>query len=145
MAQYDAVSKYVVQAHPEDFIRFILEQDNIVVRAVLDTEQPTVEARQADSLIRVQIAGEDALVHTEFQTTDSTNPAMRYRMIDYIGRIIGRYRLPVYSNVIYLRPGAGRSDKGYYVQELPGYEVLVNYKVIRLSEVDGQAIIEEGV
>ena len=48
------------------------------------------------------------------------------------------------SFVIYLRPGAGRCDKGYYIQELPGHRVVVEYQVIRLSEIDGQAIIEGG-
>ena len=89
----------------------------------------------------MRIEGEDALIHCEFQTADSTDTPMSHRMAGYIGRAIERYGLPIFSFVIYLRPGAGRRDKGYYIQELPGHEVLVKYKVIRLSEIDGQTII----
>ena len=43
-----------------------------------------------------------------------------------------------------LRPDAGRNDPGHYVQERRGYRVLVQYKVIRLIEIDGQRILAEG-
>ena len=144
MAEYDTISKHLIQTYPDDFIRFTLGRADIEVLEVLETEQPTVEARRADSLIRVRIEGEDALIHCEFQTADSTDTPMSHRMAGYIGRAIERYGLPIFSFVIYLRPGAGRRDKGYYLQELPGHEVLVKYKVIRLSEIDGQAIIAGG-
>ena len=93
-----------------DFVRFTFEQEDIEVLEVIDTEQPTVESRLMDSLIRVRIHGEEALVHNEFQTGDSTNPPMPRRMVGYIGRAIESYGLPIYSNVIYLRPDAGQRD-----------------------------------
>ena len=43
-----------------------------------------------------------------------------------------------------LRPDAGRNEPGYYVQERRGYRVLVQYKVIRLIEIDGQRILAAG-
>ena len=67
---------------------------------------------------------------------------MPRRMAGYIGRGIEQYGLPIYSSVIYLRPDAGRSDPGYYVQERHGFRVLVQYQVIRLSELDGQRILD---
>ncbi|MDE2742613.1 MAG: hypothetical protein OXI58_13560 [Gemmatimonadota bacterium] len=111
---------------------------------MIDTEQPTVEIHRTDSLIRVRIGSEEALVHHEFQTTDST-PPMPQRMAGYIGRAIGQHGLPIYSNVIYLRPDAGRTDPGHYLQERHGYRVLVQYKVIRLSELAGQLILDRGL
>ena len=45
------------------------DERDVEVLAVIDTEQYTVEARQTDSLIRVRMDGEEALVHNEFQTT----------------------------------------------------------------------------
>ena len=95
---------------------------------------PTVEAHRTDSLIRVRVGDEEALVHHEFQTTDS-NPPMPRRMAGYIGRGIEQHGLPIYSSVIYLRPNAGRTDPGHYLQERHGYRVLVQYQVIRLSEL----------
>ena len=141
MAEFDTVSKQLIQTYPHDFVRFALQRDDIQGVKVLDTEQPTI--RRTDSLLHVSLAdGEKVLVHHEFQTTDSTDPPMPQRMAAYIGYYIGQYGLPIHSTVIYLRPDAGRHDPGYYVQERPGYRVLVQYKVIRLIELDGQGILD---
>jgi len=144
MADIDTISKYLIQHYPDHFTRFALARDDIEVIEVIETEQPTVRARRSDSFIRVRIDGEEALVHNEFQTTDSTNPPMERRMAGYIGRAIEHHGLPIYSNVIYLRPNAGQNDLGYYVQELPGYEIVIRYRVIRLIEIEGQPILSTG-
>ena len=143
MTEFDTVSKHLIHTYPHDFARFALQHDDLEVLDVIDTEQPTVKAHRTDSLIRVRVAGEEALVHHEFQTTDS-DPPMPYRMVGYIGRGIQQYRLPIYSIVIYLRPDAGRTDPGYYLQEQHGFRILVQYKVIRLIEIDGQRILDAG-
>ena len=144
MAEFDAISKALIQTYPQDFARFTLAQDDVEVLEVLDTEQPTVETHRMDSLMRVRIDGTEALVHHEFQTTNSTHSAMPLRMAGYMGRMLEQYGLPVYSHVIYLRPDAGRHDRGEYVQDRPSYRVVIQYKVIRLSELDGQAILDGG-
>ena len=141
MAEFDTISKHLIQKYPDDFAGFTLGREDVEVLAVIDTEQYTVEARQTDSLIRVRIDGEEVLVHNEFQTTDSTNPPMPRRMAGYIGRAIEHHGLPIYSNVIYLRPNAGRRDLGYYVQEHLDYEITIRYRVIRLIEIEGQRIL----
>ena len=142
MAEFDTIAKHLIHTYPHDFARFALQRDDIEVVEVLDTEQPTV--RRTDSLLRVRVGGEEALVHHEFQTTDSTDPPMPRRMASYIGHGIGQYGLPIYSSVIYLRPDAGRTDPGHYLQERHGYRVLVQYQVIRLSELDGQRMLDAG-
>ena len=144
MAEYDAISKRLIQTYPKDIVYFTLGRDDIEVRAILETEQPKVEMHRTDSLILVRIDGEEALVHTEFQTTDSTDTPMPIRMAGYKIRIIEQYGLPVYSFVIYLRPNAGRRDKGRFIQRLPGHRFFVQYKVIRLSEIEGQDIVAGG-
>ena len=143
MAEFDTIAKHLIHTYPHDFARFALQQDDVQILGVVDTEQLAAKTHRTDSLIRVQVGGEKALVHHEFQTTDS-NPPMPLRMIGYIGRGIEQHRRPIYSNVIYLRPDAGRNDPGYYVQERRGYRVLVQYKVIRLIEIDGQRILNAG-
>ena len=142
MAEFDTIAKHLIHTYPYDFARFALQRDDIEVVEVLDTEQPTV--RRTDSLLRVRVDGEEALVHHEFQTTDSTDPSMPRRMAGYIGYLIECYGLPTYSSVLYLRPDAGRTDPGYYLQERPGFRVLVQYQVIRLSELDGQRMLDAG-
>ena len=144
MADIDTISKYLIQHYPDHFACFALARDDVEVIEVIETEQTTVEARRSDSFIRVRIGDEEVLVHHEFQTTDSTNPPMPRRMAGYIGRAIEHHGLPIYSNVIYLRPNAGKTDPGHYVQERPGYQVVIQYKVIRLIEIEGQRVLESG-
>ena len=143
MAEFDTVTKQLICTYPHDFAHFAFPQDDVQVLGVVDTEQPTVEAHRTDSLIRVCIDGQKALIHHEFQTTDSKTP-MPLRMARYIGYCIGQYGVPIYSTVIYLRPDAGRNDPGYYVQEQHGYQILIQYKVIRLIELDGQRMLDAG-
>ena len=138
MAEYDTISKHLIQTYPKDFFRLTLGRDDIQVLDILDTEQTTT--RHADSLIRVHIAGKETLIHHEFQTTD--DPSMPLRMAGYIIRAIEQHNLPIYSSVIYLRRSAGRRDPGHFIQEISGRDVLIEYTVIRLSEIDGQEIIE---
>ena len=138
MAKYDTISKHLIQTYPKDFIRLTLGRDDIQVLDMLDTEQTTT--RHADSLIRVHIAGKETLIHHEFQTTD--DPSMPLRMAGYIIRAIEQHNLPIYSSVIYLRRSAGRRDPGHFIQEISGRDVLIEYNVIRLSEVEGQEVIE---
>ena len=144
MAEFDAISKHLIQTYPQDFAGFTLGREDVEVLEVIDTEQPTVTAHQTDSLIRVRIDGLEALVHNEFQTTESTDPPMPRRMAGYIGRAIEQHGVPVFSSVIYLRPDSGRRDPGQYLQSHPGHRVLVQYKVIRLSELEGQRILDAG-
>ena len=152
MAEYDTISKDLIQTYPKDFIRLTFGQDDVEVLDILDTEpacasphadrQNTVKTRHTDSLIRVHIAGKEALVHTEFQTTD--DPSMPLRMAGYMIRAIEQHNLPIYASVIYLRRSAGRRDPGHFVQEISGHPVVIEYTVIRLSEIEGQDILDGG-
>lgn len=139
---YDNVSKHIIQQNPEDWIRFALGIPEAKVIEVLDTEQPTVRGHRADSFIHVDILGKEAIMHFEFQTQDSTQVRMPFRIAGYVGRGIETFQKPVYSHVIYLRPTAGRNDPGHYVQDMQGYEITIKYKVLRLQEIDGQAILD---
>jgi hypothetical protein len=120
---------------------FLMRGSNIEFLEHLESEFTTVETRQMDSLIKVLLAGEPALVHCEFQTSDSTHLEMVRRNVGYLGRCYERYGLPIFSHVIYLRPDAGRTDPGGYVQDIRGYRFIVEYKVIRLIEVEGASVL----
>ena len=144
MAEFDTISKYLIQTYPDQFAHFSLGREDVDVLEVLNTEQPTVEVRHTDSLLRVRLDDEVVLVHNEFQTTDSTHPSMPRRMAGYIGRAIEHHGVPVYSSVLYLRPDAGQTDPGQYLQAHPDHQVFIKYKVIRLSELDGQRILDAG-
>ena len=106
MASFDTASKKQIETNPQDFVNlcFKFGLTNITALEVVTPEQPTVEMHQADTLIKALRNNQEVLVHFEFQTTDSYDPEMPLRMAGYIIRAIEVYRLPVYSNVIYLRP-----------------------------------------
>ncbi len=144
MASFDTASKKQVETNPQDFVHlcFRFGLKNITVLEVITPEQPTVEMHQADILIKALHDGREVLVHFEFQTTDSYDPEMSLRMAGYIIRTIEVHRLPVYSNVIYLRPDAGRNDPGKFEQKLENHNISIEYQVFRLIEIDGQEILD---
>ena len=144
MAEFDSVAKSLISTYPEGFLAFLLGQPGGTVLEMLNTEQPTVETQIMDSLLRVQVGGREVLVHCELQTTDSTDLPMPRRMAGYMGRCIADHGLPLFSHVLYLRPDAGRGDPGHYIQEDAGYEVVIRYKVIRLSQLDGATYLSSG-
>ena len=139
MPPIDALTKHFVQTYPHHFLQFTFQRDDIQLVEILPTEQTTVETRHLDTLFKVRIDGQPALVHYEFQTTDST-PAMPRRMASYIGRLIEQYGLPVYAHVIYLRPDAGKNDPGSYIQEHPLYPIRIHYAVLRLADLPGETV-----
>ena len=144
MANFDTASKKTAEISPKDFVHlcFGFETIDITDIELIQPEQPTVDMRQADVVIKAGIGEKQVIVHFEFQTTDSSETDMSLRMAGYIVRLIETYGLEVYSNVIYLRPDAGRRDPGQFVQDIAGHEVLTRYKVFRLIEMDGQSILE---
>ena len=143
MAQnYDNMGKILWAEHAEDLSRFVLGQDDVEVLADLETEQQTVIALRTDITKRIRVNNREAILHVELQFRDSTAKPMWARNAQYQGYLVGRYQMPVYSNVIYFHPSAGRNDPGGYAYNWNGYEHVNRYKVIRLSEIEGQAILD---
>jgi len=140
--QYDTVAKSVIRGDPNDLIRFSLGTQDAEVIRVLETEQPIVNWYRADSFIHAKVRGKEVIVHLELQTHDSTEIPMPRRVAGYVGLGIRTFGMPIYSHVIYFHPNARLSDPGEYVQDGPGYEITIKYKVIRLSEIDGQDILD---
>ena len=139
--QFDTAGKNVVQDNADDLIRYCLGTPDAQAIQILETEQPIVQWFRADSFIHANVRGKEVIVHIELQTHDSTQVPMPYRMAGYAGLGIRTFRMPIYSHVIYLHPNAGRNDPRAYIQEAPGYGINIEYKVIRLSEIEGQDIL----
>ena len=143
MAQdYDNIGKSLWTDHAEDLSRFVLGEENVEVLEDLDTEQQTVISRQTDITKRVLVNNQVVILHVELQLRDSTRAPMWARNAQYQGYLVGEHQMPVYSNVIYFHPNAGRNDPGGYTYSWNGYEHTNRYKVIRLIEIEGQAILE---
>ena len=142
MAQdYDNMGKKLWADHAEELSRFVLDTDDVEVLADLDTEQQIIE-RQTDITKRIHVNNQEAILHVELQLRDSTDKPMWARNAQYQGYLVGEYQLPVYSNVIYFHPRAGRDDPGGYTYKWQGYEHVNRYKVIRLIEIEGQAVLQ---
>ena len=140
--QYDTAIKSIVRGSPDDFVRYCLGISDAQAIRVLETEQPLVQWYRADNFILANVHGEEVVVHIEFQTHDSTQVPMPYRMAGYAGLGVRMFEMPIYSHVIYLHPDAGRNDPGEYVQNAPGYGIDIKYKVIRLCEIEGQNVLD---
>ena len=142
MAQdYDNVGKKLWADYAEDLSRFVLDVDDIEVLADLDTEQQIIE-RETDIVKQIRINGHKVILHVELQLRDSTDKPMWARNAQYQGYLVGKYQMPVYSNVIYFHPRAGRNDPGGYTYTWNDYEHSNRYKVIRLIEIEGQSVLE---
>ena len=143
MAQdYDNTAKDLLTDHATDISQFVLGVDDVEVLENLDTEQQIVIAQRTDSTKRVRINNREAILHIELQLRDSTRKPMWARNAAYHGYLVGEHQIPVYSNVIYFHPSAGRNDTGRYEYNWNSYAYTLHYKVIRLIEIDGQAILE---
>ena len=105
-------------------------------------EQQLVRAFRTDITKRVRLNTHEAVLHIELQLRDSTDKPMWARNAHYHGYLVGEHQMPVYSNVIYFHPDAGKNDPGYYAYSWNGYDYQLNYKVIRLIEIEGQSILE---
>ena len=140
--QYDTTGKDILNEQINEIAQFVLNVPNVEVISDLDTEQQLVRAFRTDITKRVRLDTHEAVLHIELQLHDSTEKPMWARNAHYHGYLVSEYQMPVYSNVIYFHPNAGESDQGYYEYSWNGYDYRLNYKVIRLIEIDGQAILE---
>ena len=140
--RYDVVTKDALRKFPDDILGTVLERPDFKFLEFLDSEFATVEVRRMDNLVKARLGDDDVLVHIEFQVGDSAPLDMARRNVGYLGRCHERYGLPILSHVIYLRPEAGRNDPGGYWQELPNHRFIVEYKVIRLVELEGQSVFD---
>ncbi len=139
---YDNMGKNLWTDHAGDLSKFVIGVDDVEVLEHLDTEQQIITARHTDITKRIRINEQEAILHVELQLGESTDKPMWARNAQYQGYLVGKYQMPVYSNVIYFHPNAGRMDPGGYAYKQNGYEHVNRYKVIRLSEIDGQPFLD---
>ena len=142
MTQYDDAAKYHLLQNADTLLPYLQDAPNLKVLRRLDTEQPTLKTRQADSTWETSIDGEESISHVEVQTHNSPVP-MPFRVAGYHGFLIAEHQKPVYSTVIYLHANAGRNDPGGYGYDWHGEPCyLLTYRVLRLIEVEGAAVLE---
>ena len=143
MRQFDPVVTHIMDRFSTEFAKLLFDEPDLKVIQRLDTKQATIKVHQNDLTFKVQRPnGEVMLFHIEVQTHDSTDIPMPLRVLGYASVLTLRYRLPVYSLVLYLAPNAGRRDSGTYGYGDDELGLRLNYKVIRLADLEGESFLE---
>ena len=142
MIQYDDAAKYHLLQNADTLLPYLHEAPNLKVLRRLETQQPTLKTRHADSTWEISVDGEEGISHVDVQTHNSPVP-MPFRVAGYHGFLVAEHQKPVYSTVIYLHAKAGRNDPGGYGYEWHGQPCyLLTYRVVRLIELDGPSVLE---
>ena len=143
MSEYDKIFKHIAGEFPQDIAVLALKTSEVEVTDRLNTEHITVKTHQSDMIYHVRLPDEEAILHIEAQTDDSTHKPMSLRMLAYSSVLALEYEKNVYSTVLYFRPPAGRNDPGFYEygNEDRGGGVF-RYNVIRIYELEGEAFLD---
>ena len=106
---------------------------------------PSSEPVFSDLLFFVTLEdGRVAILHIEFQGRHTHRP-MRFRLLDYLSRIILTYpEYLVISVVVYIGQGVGKRDTGMHRVTQPDGSICMewHYKVLRLWEMDAETLLE---
>lgn len=142
MAQIDSPLKDLVESCITDFAAWLLNAEVIAADA-LNVEFPGQDAR-VDWLFRVLLAdGRKVILHTEFQGRSSQEP-IRFRMLDYITRIVRTEReRQLHSVVFYIGEGVGTLDSGdHQVDSFDGQPVVRwRYQVVHLWKIKAEDLV----
>ncbi|MEM9920851.1 MAG: hypothetical protein AAF990_22320 [Bacteroidota bacterium] len=112
---------------------------NLKSYKILETKVSKTVEREMDLLYEVEMnAGERMLLHLEFQTRSDSN--MLYRMAEYHGLALSKYRLPIKHLVIYL----GR-EKSRMKNRLVGSEVFEGFELMNIYDLDSEKLLRSQV
>ena len=139
MPYYDEIFKHVTAEFPHALAVLALKTPEVEVGDRLATEHTTVRMHHSDMTFHIHLPDEEAILHIEAQTDDSTHKPMPLRMLAYSSFLALEHEKNVYSTVLYCRPPAGQSDSGFYrygnEQRGGGW---FQYNVVRIYELEGQ-------
>lgn len=139
---FDAATKYLLEAHPEDWLRLAGITPTKAEPIAADLATVTADA---DTVLRVG-APAPWLVHMEMQA--SYDRALRERTLQYNALLHRRHHLAVQSVIILLRPAAdGPAMTGNLALDLPnGARYLsFDYTVVRLWQQPAEALLNGGL
>ncbi len=140
---WDHFFKQLVEACPTEYATWV-EKDAAFVRE--RNSELKIKHRYTDALLEVELNGQRALLHLEFQKAKDSD--MQDRMLEYNVMASVQYELPVYSYVIYLH-----GEKRGSVATSPHIRHFVNGKetlrfhfgVIKLWEISAEEILAQGL
>ena len=137
---FDAATKFLVEAFPEDWVRFFGLPEGEV--RVIDTDISTISAA-ADRGLLVQTELSTYGIQVEFQ--GNLDPNFELRLLQYRPALRLRWGVPFTSIAVLLRPFTGHNLlRGRYMElGLDGkMEVSFRYRVIRIWQIPVEEFLE---
>jgi len=141
MGKADIGGKRVLGAAPETWVRWLLKDPNLEVKATL-TEEFRFVLRHSDELLLVQGEKGSFLMLTELQLHRDLKMGLRMRA--YAGLAEQKYELPVYPVVLLLLPPEEKVA-GYYHSEFMGLVAHQDYRVVKAWAVDAREVLKREV
>ncbi len=143
MPKADVAGKRLLGGRPELWVRWILDDPEVVVEEELSTEFGFV-ARLSDIVLKVRGREGPFLLLTEIQLR--VDPSMPVRMRAYAALAEEKYRFPVYPVVFYLLPPGGDvALPESYHSEFRGITAHQDFRVIRVWQLDAKEVLERGI
>jgi hypothetical protein len=133
---YDLAMKRILTRARRGFLPLILPGAQWI--AELATDLPATP-RIVDLLWEIEYLQERLIIHVELQTRADEDIGLR--IADYAIQIYRRYRLPVISTVIYLRPDAGIIESPFIIGTATRQQLICHYDIIRLWEIDADTLL----
>jgi hypothetical protein len=140
---FDDTLKKLVHANKEDFVRFVMPDQDVEVVDTLETEfKRTIIA---DAMIHIKVGEEPAALHFEFQARNEEDVPMRVLEYQYQGR--RKHKLPIFSFVFYLQEDGEvpSSPLTWGFPRYPGDVLQFNYKVIDLATMSAEELRSTGL
>ncbi|MEO1518548.1 MAG: hypothetical protein AAFV95_26260 [Bacteroidota bacterium] len=132
----------ILKENAEAIFLPLLEQElgfRIRSHKAIGTKLSKTLEREMDLVYQLEMEdGAVSLLHIEFQT--KRDPQMLYRMAEYHGLMLRKYRLPIRHVVIYLGTGTFRTAR-----QLNEEEVFSRYDVLNIHKIDPMQLLESQV
>jgi predicted transposase YdaD len=141
MDDWDGKVKNLANAAPQDFVEWLIKGAHYV-----NDLSPRFATRniEGDILFRIRIKGKLYLLHIEFQSSSDTNMARRLWEYNVAASI--KYKLPVYSVVIYLKPDGKSAESPYQILLHEGKVAhSFSFEVIELWKIGTEDLFQIGL
>ena len=124
---WDEMMKRLIESHPQDFVSWVLQGAR--VEGIL--KQELQQTMFADSLIKVVVEGQPAIIHFEFQTVRDPHMGERTSLYNLLASHLNNY-IPVWSYVVYLRPD-DNLEESPFVRVFPGQKEISRFNYNRID------------
>jgi len=136
---YDRALKALMEDHAAEMLPELLPGAELVSIENTELNRPNL---RADLVYLIKYRGEPRILNLELQTERDAD--MNYRMLLYFAELLGRYRMPIISMVMY--PFETNVSKPILEQESgTGTSISFKHEILRLWLEDAEQCLHRGV